>query len=143
MQISFPGEYPELNQWKVDLYKTAPPPVFFTCQILIAQRELLHPKRGARWPPRFDLQFTPHAAWAPGLRGEREGRGAGDGVGRAGARRPDCPLRAPPGPTGISHVRKTSEQLWLLPAPCPALRAVEMQLKVQIHQTLGCFGETT
>lgn len=80
MQISFPGEYPELNQWKVDLYKTAPPPVFFTCQILIAQRELLHPKRGARWPPRFDLQFTPHAAWAPGLRGEREGRGAGDGA---------------------------------------------------------------
>lgn len=29
MQISFPGEYPELNQWKVDLYKTASLHFFF------------------------------------------------------------------------------------------------------------------
>lgn len=135
MQISFPGEYPELNQWKVDLYKTAPLHFFSACQILISQRQLLYPKRGAQNTPavRFAIYITSCLHFS-GLLRARRGQGM---VSWGETVKHNCPLQHP-GSAGISHNRKTNESL--LPLSLQALPAVEMQFKVQIHQTLGCLG---
>ena len=132
MQISFSGEYPELHQWKVDLYKTAPlhypprnPDTNFTTATSIFKAGSPDPHRYSICNLHYRL-FTLLPADRGRERGERDS-GAGLSI-------------AKPGPVGISHVRKTNESLSLFLSR--ARRALETYFTDRIHQMLRCFGRT-